>query len=98
MFCPLLFVFCLVFFSVLHVFFCPQFECKIDRIVMVNFKRNEYARKIEGIFLTVSNVINQTPKGVYWAAINLRLDRKVVLYGNEKYTRIDSRWIMEESN
>lgn len=57
---------------------------------MVNFKRNEYARKIEGIFLTVSNVTNQAPKGVYWAAINLRLDRKVVLYGNEKYTGIDS--------
>ena len=38
------------------------------------------------------NNFNQTPEGVYcdWAAINPRLDRNIVLYENEKFTRIDS--------
>ena len=33
---------------------------------------------------------NQTPEGVYWAAIKPRLDRNYVLYENEMFITTDS--------
>ena len=38
---------------------------------------------MQAISFSVQCLVNQTPEGVYWAAIKLRLDKNYVLYENE---------------
>ena len=39
---------------------------------------------MQAISFNVQCLVNQTPEGVYWAAIRPRLDKNYVLYENEK--------------